>query len=110
MSQNTQLPRPVLVFIIRPRILTSKFVSTRFRREVERYSCLSGHFVTLKDCEEVNMSAMTVRTAEENGFKKARVYYFCASVCRSRELAGNIVFSQVNLKAALINLALETIS
>ena len=85
MSQNTQLPRPVLVFIIRPRILTSKFVSTRFRREVERYSCLSGHFVTLKDCEEVNMSAMSVRTVEENGFKKARVYYFCASVCRSRE-------------------------
>lgn len=31
------------------------------------------------------MSAMTVRTVQENGFKKARVYYFCASVCRSRE-------------------------
>ena len=85
MSQNTQLPRPVLVFIIRPKILTSRVVSTQFRTKVERYSCLSGHFVTLNDREEVDMSAMTVRTAQENGFKKARVYYFCASVCRSRE-------------------------
>ena len=90
MSQNTQLPRPVLVFIIRPRILTSKF------QKWKDTWCLSGHFVTLKDCEEVNMSAMTVRTVQGKGFKKARVYYFCASVCHSRET----FFSEFELESS----------